>query len=103
MPSFLAPHASTDTREQEDLALLELLDEESQLLIYNDDHNTFDWVIQCLVEVLGHSSEQSEQLAMIIHYKGKATVKSGSHDELQPLKDALCDRGLSAVIEGMYA
>ena len=100
MPSFLAPHASTDTREQEDLALLELLDEESQLLIYNDDHNTFDWVIQCLMEILDHSSEQAEQLAMLIHLKGKATVKSGSFEELHPLKDALVERGLSAVIEG---
>ncbi len=73
--------------------------EHSQLIVYNDDHNTFDWVIQCFVEVLDHSPEQSEQLALIIHFKGKATVKTAPFTELKPKKDALVDRGLSAVIE----
>lgn len=74
-------------------------DEPSHLVVYNDDHNTFDWVIQCFMEVLGHSSVQAEQLAHIIHFKGKATVKTAPLKELKPLKDALIDRGLSAVIE----
>lgn len=73
--------------------------EHSQLIVYNDDHNTFDWVIQCFIEVLDHSPEQSEQLALIIHFKGKATVKTAPFKELKPKKDALVDRGLSAVIE----
>ncbi|KGE89254.1 MAG: ATP-dependent Clp protease adaptor ClpS [Phaeodactylibacter xiamenensis] len=73
--------------------------EKAQLIVYNDDHNTFDWVIQCFMDVLGHSSEQSEQLALIIHFKGKATVKTAPKDVLKPKKDALIDRGLSAVIE----
>lgn len=86
-----------------------LLDEEladtgvgnqSQLVVYNDDHNTFEWVIQCFVEVLDHSSAQAEQLAMLIHFKGKATVKTAPKPILKPKKDALIDRGLSAVIEG---
>ncbi|MCP3932353.1 MAG: ATP-dependent Clp protease adaptor ClpS [Bacteroidetes bacterium] len=83
-----------------------LLDEElsdtgnlAQLIVYNDDHNTFDWVIQCLVEVLDHSHEQAEQLSLIIHFKGKATVKTAPKDVLKPFKDALIDRGLSVVIE----
>ncbi len=71
----------------------------SQLIVYNDDHNTFDWVIKCFVDVLKHSSEQAEQLSMIIHFKGKATVKTAPMPELKPHKDALVDRGLSAVIE----
>jgi ATP-dependent Clp protease adaptor protein ClpS len=71
----------------------------AQLIVYNDDHNTFDWVIQCFVEVLDHSSDQAEQLAMIIHFKGKATVKTAPKSVLKPKKDALVDRGLSAVIE----
>lgn len=71
----------------------------SQLIVYNDDHNTFDWVIKCFIDVLQHSSEQAEQLAMIIHFKGKATVKTAPMQELKPHKDALVDRGLSAVIE----
>lgn len=71
----------------------------SQLIVYNDDHNTFDWVIQCFMEVLGHTHAQSEQLSLIIHFKGKATVKTAPKDVLKPKKDALIDRGLSAVIE----
>jgi ATP-dependent Clp protease adaptor protein ClpS len=72
----------------------------ARLVVYNDDHNTFEWVIQCFMEILGHTFEQSEQLAMIIHFKGKATVKTAPLSELKPKKDGLIDRGLSAVIEG---
>lgn len=70
-----------------------------QLLVYNDDVNTFDWVILTFVEILKHTSEQAEQLAVLIHYKGKAIVKSGPLDALYRFKEALLDRGLSAVIE----
>lgn len=72
----------------------------SYLIVYNDDHNTFDWVIKSFVEVLEHSSEQAEQLSMMIHFKGKATVKTAPKSVLKPRKDALTERGLSAVIEG---
>ncbi|MEL6863783.1 MAG: ATP-dependent Clp protease adaptor ClpS [Bacteroidota bacterium] len=75
----------------------------SRLIVYNDDHNTFDWVIQCFVEVVKHTYEQSEQLSLIIHFKGKATIKTATKKELKPLKDALIDRGLSAVIEEVGA
>lgn len=71
----------------------------SQLVVYNDEVNTFDWVIKCFVDVLQHSSQQAEQLAMLIHFKGKATVKTAPKQELKPKKDALTDKGLSAVIE----
>ena len=71
----------------------------AQLLVYNDDFNTFDWVIQCFMEVCNHTFEQSEQLSLIVHYKGKAIVKTGDIDSLKPMKDALVERGLSAVIE----
>jgi ATP-dependent Clp protease adaptor protein ClpS len=74
-------------------------DDVAQLIVYNDDHNTFDWVIKCFTEILHHTSEQAEQLSLIIHTKGKATVKTASLRELQPKKEALVDRGLSAVIE----
>lgn len=77
------------------------LDDPALLVVYNDDVNTFDWVIQCLIEVCGHSFEQSEQLSLLIHFKGKATVKTAPFDDLRPLKDALVERGLSAVIEGV--
>lgn len=71
----------------------------SELIVYNDDHNTFDWVIQCLMDICNHEFEQSEQLSLIVHYKGKAVVKTADLDILSPMKNALIDRGLSAVIE----
>ncbi len=71
----------------------------AQIVVYNDDVNTFDWVIECFVEILRHSSAQAEQLSLLIHYKGKAIVKTGSFEDLRPQKDALVDRGLSAIIE----
>ena len=71
----------------------------AELIVFNDDFNTFDWVIECLVHVCKHSFTQAEQLSLIVHFKGKATVKTGPYPELKPLKDALIDRGLSAVIE----
>ena len=80
---------------EEDLGTGEM----SQLIVYNDDVNTFDWVIESFVKVLKHTAEQAEQLAIIIHTKGKATVKTAPLKELRAPKDALVDRGLSAVIE----
>ena len=71
----------------------------SQLIVYNDDHNTFDWVIQCFMEILGHSHTQAEQLSLLIHFKGKATVKTAPKKVLKPKREALVDRGLSAIIE----
>ena len=68
------------------------------LIVYNDDVNTFDHVIDTLIKVCGHTSEQAEQCTVIIHYKGKCGVKRGSFEELIPLRTALCDRGLSAEI-----
>ncbi len=70
------------------------------LIVYNDNINSFEWVIQSFMEVLNHPPDQAEQLAHIIHYKGKATVKTAPLSVLRPKKDALCDRKLSAVIEG---
>jgi ATP-dependent Clp protease adaptor protein ClpS len=70
------------------------------LIVYNDDHNTFEWVIECFTDVLKHTDEQAEQCAYIIHTKGKATVKTAPFKTLRPLRIALCERGLSAVIEG---
>lgn len=71
----------------------------AQLIVYNDDVNTFEWVIQCFMDVCNHTYEQSEQLSLIIHTKGKATVKTAPKNVLKPLKDGLIDKGLSAVIE----
>lgn len=70
------------------------------IIVWNDDVNSFDWVIQCFMEVLGHTFEQSDQLALIIDSKGKAVVKTGSKSVLLPMCEALLERGLSAEIDG---
>ncbi|HQW03620.1 MAG: ATP-dependent Clp protease adaptor ClpS [Saprospiraceae bacterium] len=89
------------SKEQEDVMIEELTTdgEQTQLIVLNDDYNTFDWVIECFMEVLNHTNEQSEQLAWIVHTKGRASVKLGTLEELKPYKDALTDRGLNAIIE----
>jgi ATP-dependent Clp protease adaptor protein ClpS len=69
------------------------------LLLYNDDYNTFDFVIQSLVDVCKHDLLQAEQCTMIIHYNGKCIVKNGTYLKLKPMREALCERGLSAIIE----
>lgn len=96
---MLDTYNSTDTEVLEDVDVLLDVDFGSQLVVYNDDHNTFDWVIQCFMEVCDHSHPQAEQLSLLVHYKGKACCKTDSMDVLRPMKDALCERGLSAVIE----
>ena len=72
---------------------------ESNLIIWNDDYNTFEWVIICLITLLGHEATQAEQCAMIIHNTGKCSVKRGSYEELTKYKDALVLRGLNVTIE----
>jgi len=74
------------------------IDEGNELVLFNDDVNTFDWVIVSLMEVCEHSLEQAEQCSLIVHHRGKCGVKSGSWDELKPKCTALLDRGLSAEI-----
>jgi ATP-dependent Clp protease adaptor protein ClpS len=83
---------------------VEVLDEIGQtysLIVWNDHVNTFDWVIETLVEICGHTYEQAEQCAMLIHFQGKYAVKNGSYDFLKPMCDAITDRGIGATIEVM--
>lgn len=70
-----------------------------KLVLYNDEVNTFDWVIDSLIDICQHSEEQAEQSALIVHYKGKCQVKSGTWDVLEPKCTSLLERGLSAKIE----
>ncbi len=72
-----------------------------QIIVWNDDVNTFEWVIETLMEVCGHSYEQAEQCAYIIHFNGKYSVKKGSYDVLRPQCDAILDRGINATLEVM--
>lgn len=69
------------------------------LVLFNDEVNTFDHVIESLIDVLGHDSCQAEQCAWVAHLKGKCTVKSGSYHELKPACDGLLDRDLTVEIE----
>ena len=68
------------------------------LVLFNDDVNTFEHVIDTLVRVCRHTPEQAEQCAMIVHYKGKCTVKNGTLEELRPMRDAICEAGIDARI-----
>lgn len=70
-----------------------------QLIVWNDDVNTFEWVIETLMSVCKHSQEQAEQCALFIHFKGKYAVKQGSFEELEPMCTAITDRGISATVE----
>lgn len=76
-----------------------LVDEVHNLIVWNDHVNTFDHVIESLVEICEHTAEQAEQSALIIHYKGKYGVKRGSFDFLRPRAEALIDRGIQATID----
>ena len=68
------------------------------LMIFNDDYNTFDHVIDTLIKVCNHTPEQAEQCTWIIHFKGKCSVKKGAYEILKPMREAICDRGIDARI-----
>ena len=72
---------------------------QKKLIVFNDDHNSFEWVIECFCKYLKHSHDQAEQCAMMIHTKGQYTVKSGSYEELEPYQTALQDAGLTCEIQ----
>lgn len=91
---------NTSVKEEGRVELLEVTDitDLKDLVVFNDDFNTFDHVIQTLIRVCKHSQEQAEQCTWIIHYKGKCAVKTGTLEELSPLKDAICEVGIDAKI-----
>jgi ATP-dependent Clp protease adaptor protein ClpS len=89
---------STIEKVQEELLVEELVGLNNEIILYNDDVNTFDHVIDILVKVCNHEALQAEQCALLVHYKGQCAVKTGSYDELKPLCSALLDAGLSAEI-----
>jgi ATP-dependent Clp protease adaptor protein ClpS len=68
------------------------------LIVFNDDVNTFDHVINTLIRVCKHTQEQAEQCTMLIHYKGKCAVKNGSFDYLKPMRESICEAGIDARI-----
>jgi ATP-dependent Clp protease adaptor protein ClpS len=82
-----------------DIDVLTSTEDPYSLIVWNDEVNTFEHVIETLVDVCGHSLEQAEQCAYIIHFQGKYAVKQGSYDDLKPQCDAITDRGIGATIE----
>ena len=89
---------NTIEKTQEDVLVDELVAINNEIVLFNDDVNTFDHVIDTLIRVCQHSSEQAEQCAILVRYKGKCTVKTGSFEELKPQCIQLLDAGLSAEI-----
>ena len=85
----------SQTKTQEELVTLQELVSEFNIVLYNDDVNTFDHVINCLVRICDHEPLQAEQCAWIVHLNGKCAVKTGVYDELEPLCHQLLDNGLS--------
>ena len=90
----------TVSQEKEKFGIADDYREENlrELVVYNDDVNTFAHVIATLIRICRHSPEQAEQCTWIIHYRGKCAVKSGPLDELKPMKDAICEAGIDAKI-----
>jgi ATP-dependent Clp protease adaptor protein ClpS len=88
-------------QQDEETDVLDDIGMECSLIVWNDEVNTFDWVIQALVEICDHTQEQAEQCAMIIHTQGKYAVKHGSYEVLKPMCDAITERGIGATVEAL--
>ena len=88
-----------DIQFEEDVMVEEIAVTTSKLILHNDDINTFEWVIDALVEVCKHTHEQAEQCSYIIHSRGKYAVKHGSFERLKPMRNAIIERGINATIE----
>lgn len=90
-------HMETDSLQDTDV--LTSVEDPCNLVVWNDEVNTFEWVIETLMDICGHTAEQAEQCAYIIHYQGKYAVQNGSYDDLKPKCDAITDRGINATVE----
>lgn len=86
-------------QQDEETDVLTSVETPFSLIVWNDEVNTFEWVIQTLIDICGHSEEQAEQCAMLIHTKGKYAVKQGDFDTLKIMCDAITERGIGATIE----
>jgi ATP-dependent Clp protease adaptor protein ClpS len=90
---------SYQEKKQTDIREVALDEDLRDLVVYNDDFNTFDHVINTLIKVCKHTVEQAEQCTLIIHNTGKCAVKNGSYDELRPLRESICSAGIDAKIQ----
>lgn len=90
---------ATITKTKTKSKLNTVLSKPYRLDLHNDDHNTFDWVITCLMKVCGHDFEQASQSAHLVHYKGKCDVKYGDLETISEMKSKLQNAGLSVTME----
>ena len=90
---------ATITKKKTSSKVQEILSKPYKLVLHNDDYNTFDWVITCLMKVCKHEQEQAAQCAHIVHYIGKCDVKYGDIETIATMKDKLRSAGLSATME----
>lgn len=90
---------ATITKEETKSKVEEVLSKPYRLDLHNDDYNSFDWVIQCLIKVCNHEYEQANQCAHLVHYKGKCDVKYGDYETISTMKEKLQSAGLSVTME----
>ena len=95
------PSYNPSFKPDEDLDTLIMEEHNYSLVVWNDEVNTFEWVIETLIEVCKHSQEQAEQCAFLIHNKGKYAVKNGPYETLKPQCDAITERAIGATLEVM--
>lgn len=93
--------SETETLVQTRVKVLTDFEKTFNIIVWNDEVNTFEWVIETLIDVCGHTEEQAGQCALLIHNRGKYAVKNGSYDDLKPQRDAITERGISATLEVM--
>jgi ATP-dependent Clp protease adaptor protein ClpS len=91
--------SNAQTKENIQTDVLTDVEEPCALIVWNDEVNTFEWVIETLMEVCGHAQEQAEQCAWLIHHKGKYAVKQGAFEQLKTLSLEITDRGIGATVE----
>ncbi len=91
---------SSDVSHDEEISIDEIIDlvDQRDLMVYNDDYNTFDHVIATLIKVCDHEVHQAEQCTHLIHFKGKCCVKKGLYEELKPMRIGITDAGIKADI-----
>ncbi len=90
---------NTQLQEEFDTLTIEQTVAQKDLIVFNDDVNTFDHVIESLIKVCQHDTIQAEQCTYIIHFNGKCQVKRGDYEKLEPMCIALLDRGITAEIQ----
>jgi ATP-dependent Clp protease adaptor protein ClpS len=90
---------ATITKKKEKSEVDMLLSQPYKIILHNDDHNSFEWVITCLMKICGHEFEQANQCAHLVHFKGECDVKYGDFEKLSVMKEKLQNAGLSVTLE----